>query len=411
MVSGCGCAKPRRSRPISSSSSTPIPRLRSTRAAAAARRATRSRAIRKAFRSAASTHVDVSGRARSPVCDRGPWQPHQGSAHVRALLAPRRRLRGHPGSAGRPPRTGSGGGHRSPPETKSGSPTSHDDLPYIGAVSMTGGAWRVEPRGAAIEVALPPEATVRLAFEAHVIRAVGGEIGGRRGTDRVSRAMARQLHQDSMRRATGSLIRTIAGNIRDFASFPLLDGAPDEWLALQAGVPLYPALFGRDAMTAGWQAGCLDRGQSLDAALTRLGRLQSDRVDDWRDEEPGRIPYQVRRGPLALLERESVLGLLRGLRQPADVRHLAGEPVRVDRRRARRADATGTRRGASSTGRATTATATATATSSTRRDRARAPRTRAGRTAATRSSTTTARRCRRRSPPASCRATGTPRSS
>lgn len=91
-------------------------------------------------------------------------------------------------------------------------------------------------------------------------------------------------------------------NIRDFASFPLLDGRRDEWLTLQAGVPLYPALFGRDAITAGWQAGYVDRGASLDAALTRLGRLQTSRDADWRDEEPGRIPYQVRQGPLALLD-------------------------------------------------------------------------------------------------------------
>lgn len=95
--------------------------------------------------------------------------------------------------------------------------------------------------------------------------------------------------------------RVIAGYIRDFASFPLLDGPEDEWLAMQAGVPLYPAFFGRDAVTAGWQAACVDRAESLDAALTRLGRLQSDRFDDWRDEEPGRIPYQVRSGPLARL--------------------------------------------------------------------------------------------------------------
>ncbi len=87
----------------------------------------------------------------------------------------------------------------------------------------------------------------------------------------------------------------------DVASFPLLEGQPDEWLALQAGVPLYPAFFGRDALTAGWQAGLLDSGAMLDAALTRLGRLQSDRVFDWTDEEPGRIPYQVRSGPLARL--------------------------------------------------------------------------------------------------------------
>jgi glycogen debranching enzyme len=30
--------------------------------------------------------------------------------------------------------------------------------------------------------------------------------------------------------------------------------------------------------------------------------MQSARFDDWRDEEPGRIPYQVRSGPLAILD-------------------------------------------------------------------------------------------------------------
>jgi glycogen debranching enzyme len=90
-------------------------------------------------------------------------------------------------------------------------------------------------------------------------------------------------------------------NVRDLASFPLLHGEPDEWLALQAGVPLYPAFFGRDAVTAGWQAGYVDCGAALAAALAKLSRLQSSRFDDWRDEQPGRIPYQVRTGPLAML--------------------------------------------------------------------------------------------------------------
>jgi glycogen debranching enzyme len=89
----------------------------------------------------------------------------------------------------------------------------------------------------------------------------------------------------------------------DLASFPQLEGQKDEWLALQAGVPLYPAFFGRDALAAGWQAGMLDCGAMVDAALSRLGRLQTDRVFEWRDEEPGRIPYQVRTGPLARLEK------------------------------------------------------------------------------------------------------------
>lgn len=97
------------------------------------------------------------------------------------------------------------------------------------------------------------------------------------------------------------LERVLGNNVRDIGSFPLLDGEPDEWLSMQAGMPLYPAFFGRDAVTAGWQAGYLDRGQSLSAALIKLGRLQSNRFDDWRDEQPGRIPYQMRTGPLAIL--------------------------------------------------------------------------------------------------------------
>jgi glycogen debranching enzyme len=93
----------------------------------------------------------------------------------------------------------------------------------------------------------------------------------------------------------------IAQAIDDLGALALLDGHDDEWLAIQAGIPLYPALFGRDTLTVGWQAAMLDRGALLDASLTTLGRMQSDRSDVWRDEEPGRIPYQVRRGPLARL--------------------------------------------------------------------------------------------------------------
>src|SRR5213595_3102398 len=69
-----------------------------------------------------------------------------------------------------------------------------------------------------------------------------------------------------------------------------------------SGMPLYPALFGRDAFTVSWQAAIIDGGALANASLTRLGKMQSDRVNDWRDEEPGRIPYQVRQGPLARLD-------------------------------------------------------------------------------------------------------------
>lgn len=122
---------------------------------------------------------------------------------------------------------------------------------------------------------------------------------------RATRMRAREVWREQLTvlRAPGNALieRILARAVEDLAAFPQLEGESDEWLALQAGVPLYPAFFGRDALTAGWQAAMLDRGAMLDAALSRLGRLQSDRVLDWRDEEPGRIPYQVRTGPLARL--------------------------------------------------------------------------------------------------------------
>jgi hypothetical protein len=81
--------------------------------------------------------------------------------------------------------------------------------------------------------------------------------------------------------------RALDANVRDFASFPMMMGPSDEWPAMQAGMPLYPAFFGRDAVTVGWQAAYLRQGQSLDAALTKLGRMQSTRFDDWRDRSRG----------------------------------------------------------------------------------------------------------------------------
>jgi glycogen debranching enzyme len=98
--------------------------------------------------------------------------------------------------------------------------------------------------------------------------------------------------------AVGDILRR---QTEDLAFFPLMTGAEDEWLAPLAGVPLYPALFGRDAATGGWQSAVLDGGAGLDHTLNRLGRLLGRTDDPWRDEEPGRAVHQVRCGPLARL--------------------------------------------------------------------------------------------------------------
>jgi glycogen debranching enzyme len=122
---------------------------------------------------------------------------------------------------------------------------------------------------------------------------------------RAERMRAHDRWQRSMTRIAvpGNIVAEVvlARARDDLSAFPLLEGEPDEWLALQAGVPLYPAFFGRDALTAGWQAGMLDAGAMLDAALTRLGRQQATAEDEWRDAEPGRLLHSCRSGPLARL--------------------------------------------------------------------------------------------------------------
>ncbi|MDP9348112.1 MAG: amylo-alpha-1,6-glucosidase, partial [Gemmatimonadota bacterium] len=89
--------------------------------------------------------------------------------------------------------------------------------------------------------------------------------------------------------------------IRDLGSLALLDGEEDEWLTPSAGMPMYPATFGRDALTTGWQAAVFDQGEQIRHTLAKLRRLQGTTFDEWRDEQPGRIVQQARSEPLARL--------------------------------------------------------------------------------------------------------------
>jgi glycogen debranching enzyme len=176
----------------------------------------------------------------------------------------------------------------------------HPELPYRTELRF-GDAWRADEQGLTAALTLERQETRELAFEVRP-HAPGCELSEK---DVNAREAALHTWTSGCARieVPGNRLaeRVISANVRDIASLPSLDGPPEEWLSMQAGMPAYPAFFGRDALTAGWQAALLDRGASLDAALTRLGRLQSNRDDDWRDEEPGRIPYQVRSGPLARL--------------------------------------------------------------------------------------------------------------
>ncbi len=84
----------------------------------------------------------------------------------------------------------------------------------------------------------------------------------------------------------------------DLSGLPL--GEPAGPAAPIAGLPIYQEIFGRDTMTASWQA--LLAGPTMLADSLRLNaRYLGRRVDDWHDEEPGKPLHEARQGPVSAL--------------------------------------------------------------------------------------------------------------
>jgi glycogen debranching enzyme len=85
--------------------------------------------------------------------------------------------------------------------------------------------------------------------------------------------------------------------LRQWELEPSTDGSA--WV-VNAGVPGFTGFFGRDAITAGWQAALLGP-EPLRGALEIAARTQGQHSVDWTEEEPGRMVHEMRRGPLAQL--------------------------------------------------------------------------------------------------------------
>ena len=77
------------------------------------------------------------------------------------------------------------------------------------------------------------------------------------------------------------------------------DVEPDGWIP-NAGVPTYTGLFGRDTLTAGWQAALMGP-EMLRGALANLAATQATFDSAWHDAEPGKMVHEIRRGPLSEL--------------------------------------------------------------------------------------------------------------
>jgi glycogen debranching enzyme len=88
---------------------------------------------------------------------------------------------------------------------------------------------------------------------------------------------------------------------RDLASLRLYDlDLDDRAWTMAAGLPVYIALFGRDTLTASWQAALTGPGM-MRGTLTELARWQGRVVNNWRDEQPGKMIHEAHDGPTKVL--------------------------------------------------------------------------------------------------------------
>jgi glycogen debranching enzyme len=67
---------------------------------------------------------------------------------------------------------------------------------------------------------------------------------------------------------------------------------------LAAGIPWYVTVFGRDSLLTSHQLLSVNPRPARET-LAFLARHRGTRVDDWRDEQPGKILHEIRRGELA----------------------------------------------------------------------------------------------------------------
>lgn len=77
-----------------------------------------------------------------------------------------------------------------------------------------------------------------------------------------------------------------------------LSSGDDDSAFLAAGIPWYAALFGRDSLIAALADVWISPLQA-EHTLKLLADAQARRDDPWRDEEPGKILHELRRGELA----------------------------------------------------------------------------------------------------------------
>lgn len=102
---------------------------------------------------------------------------------------------------------------------------------------------------------------------------------------------SRSTHFNSSNRIFDQMIGTSKG---DFHALQIPEGREH---VIAAGIPWFATMFGRDSIIAAFQSLLLSP-QLAGETLRVLARFQGKRRDDWRDEEPGKMPHELREGEM-----------------------------------------------------------------------------------------------------------------
>jgi glycogen debranching enzyme len=101
--------------------------------------------------------------------------------------------------------------------------------------------------------------------------------------------------------ASRLLDSVVEQSVRDLAALRITGELLGETYVLPAaGLPWFMTLFGRDTLITSLQTIWVGPGLAR-GALHLLGALQGTRIDEFHDEEPGKIMHEVRSGELTLL--------------------------------------------------------------------------------------------------------------
>jgi glycogen debranching enzyme len=111
----------------------------------------------------------------------------------------------------------------------------------------------------------------------------------------VQRHLAWEEHIPRISISDGSIEATIRRSQSDLGSLRIFDSEHPDRAAVAAGAPWFMALFGRDSILSSYMSLMVDPKLAA-GTLQTLAELQGTKVDPDSEEEPGRIPHEVRLG-------------------------------------------------------------------------------------------------------------------